>query len=154
ARSPERALNRLQFLLLDEDTCLARVAWLRTLAAAAGRQPSTRAVRPAPEAFPEEIALLCAEGLFAAHAAGRLTAERVQRLDWLTHDPDALWRTHQALAADVPGPVGAAEETAAGTAPGTTPVTEPTAGGFTSLAAAGRWPELGERLRPYVPAML
>src|SRR5262245_50897262 len=85
-QDPERALYRLQCLLLDEDTCLARVAFLRRLTAASGGPARARAVRP------EEITLVCEEGLFAAHAAGRLTPDRIHLLDLLTRNPEALWR--------------------------------------------------------------
>jgi hypothetical protein len=166
AESPERALRRLQFLLLDEDTCLARVALLQTLADA-DDEPARDAGQPA-EAFGEEIALLCEEGVLAAHAAGRLDAGVVGRLDRLTRDPDRLWRAHQALTADVPdarehappehaAPASATASALAGAAcSDTTVVAAPDAGSpeFTSLAGAGRWSELGKRLQPYLPDML
>src|SRR5437868_8413019 len=76
SQHPERALDRLHFLVLDEDTCLARVAFLQALADLAGPVPG---VGPTAEDFRDEIALLCEDGLFAAHADGRLTADRIQR---------------------------------------------------------------------------
>jgi RNA polymerase sigma-70 factor (ECF subfamily) len=99
AREHERALDRLQLLVLDEDTCLARVAFLQALAEADGLQSSPR-VRRAVGSFRDEIALLCEEGLFAAYAAGRLTPDRVARLDKLTRDPEAVRAAHRRLVGD------------------------------------------------------
>jgi RNA polymerase sigma-70 factor (ECF subfamily) len=99
AREPERALDRLQLLVLDEDTSLARVAFLQALAEAEGL-PSSPGVRRAVGSFHDEIALLCEEGLFAAYAAGRLTADRVARLDKLTRDPEALLAARRRLVGD------------------------------------------------------
>src|SRR4051794_7792070 len=95
AQDPERALYRLQLLLLDEDTCLARVAFLRALAEVAGRHVPSRDPRPTTESFREELALVCEEGVFAARAAGRLTPERIQGLHRLTRDTDALLEAHR-----------------------------------------------------------
>jgi hypothetical protein len=93
AQDSERALYRLQFLLLDKDTCLARVALLRIMAAE--RTPASPSGSEEVESFRDEIALLCEEGLFAAHARGRLTPERVRRLQWLTGSADALLEVHR-----------------------------------------------------------
>jgi hypothetical protein len=106
------------------------------------------------EAFRAEIGLLSEEGLFAAHVAGRLIPERVLGLDRLTRDPGALLHAREALTADASGPWGAAGGTAAATAHEATTVAEQSTGGFTSLVAAARWPELSERLRRYLPDML
>src|SRR5262245_6794769 len=94
AQTPERALHRLQFLLLHEDTCLARIALLQALAAAGGHTVSPRGAQAAVEGFRAALDLLCAEGLFSAHAGGRLTPERVRDLARLARDPDALWEAH------------------------------------------------------------
>jgi hypothetical protein len=145
---PERALCRLQLLLLDEDTCLARVAFLRELTGSAGPD-----FRQTVDAFRPEIALLCEEGLFAAHAAGRLTPDRVRRLDRLTRASEALLEAHRQLVAEE----GVAE------APAATAV--PAAGrddtalparltGFTDLVLVGRIADLEERLRPWLPFLL
>jgi hypothetical protein len=151
-QGPERALCRLQLLLLDEDTCLARVAYLRTLAAAARGESPPRDLPDALHPFREEFRLLGEEGLFAARAAGRLTPDVVRRLDRLTRDPDALLEAHRQLAADegahgslpAGAPEAAKDETALG-AEGT---------GFTALARAGRVAEVEDRLRPWLPFLL
>jgi hypothetical protein len=154
ALHPEPALYRLQLLLLDEDTCLARVALLRTLAASAGRESSHGDVRQAVEAFRPEIALLLEEGLFAAHAAGRLTPERVRRLDQLTRAPEALLEAHRRLAAD---DHDATPDPAAGAPPAAekddTALPE-RLNDLTVLARAGRVADLEERLRPWLPLLL
>src|SRR5438105_3619828 len=96
ARDAVQAVYRLQVLLLDEDTCLPRVALLRALT---GRN-STSAASSVLALFAAEVDLICQEGLLAAHAAGRLTQDRVQRLDRLTRDPDALLEVHRRLVGD------------------------------------------------------
>jgi hypothetical protein len=154
ARERERALYRLQLLVLDEDTCLARVAFLQALAEASGRLSSPQDVRQAVGSFRDEIALLCQEGLLTAHAAGRLTPDRVARLDKLTRDPEALLEAHRRL-------VGEGEELAR-QKPGsgaTSPAKDDTGStaqpsGFTALARAGRVANLEERLIPWLPFLL
>jgi hypothetical protein len=151
AQNPERALYRLQFLLLDEDTCVARVAFVRALAA--GRESPLRDVRQPAGALRAEITLLCEEGLFAAHAAGRLTPERARRLAQLTRDPDALLEAHRRLIGedgdDTPPPAAGGLTAAKDE---TTQHGQPT--GFTALARAGRLADLKERLRPWLPYRL
>ena len=98
AQDSDRALYRLQFLLLDEDICLARVALLRAMVAA--RKPDSASGQEEAESFGDEIALLCEEGLFTAHASGRLTPERVRRLQRLTGNADALLEVHRRLVGD------------------------------------------------------
>jgi hypothetical protein len=153
AQDPERALYRLQFLLLDEDTCLARVAFLRTLAASAGRKSSSLDARQTVEAFHAEIALLCEEGVFAVHAAGRLTSDWVRRLDRLTRNPEALLEVHRRLVdEDEPGGGSASANVATKTKGDT--ATSAGLTGFTALARAGRVADLEERLRPWLPYVL
>jgi hypothetical protein len=147
-QDPERALYRLQFLLLDEDTCLARVAFLRAMAAA--RKPPSPSVRERTESFHDEIGLLCEEGLFAAQAAGCLTPEQVHRLQRLTCNADALLAAHHRLVGEVTTPM----EDEAGITHGSAGVTDQTAGGFTSLVASRNWSKLSKRLQPYLPEML
>jgi hypothetical protein len=153
AREPERALHRLQLLVLDEDTCLARVAFLQALAEA-DRLQSSPGVRQAVGSFRDEIALLCEEGLLAAHAAGRLTPDRVARLDKLTRDPEVLLEAHRRLVGDEEEP--APSQPAAGTTSAAKDDTgipaQPT--GFTALARAGRVDDLVKRLRPWLPFLL
>jgi hypothetical protein len=154
AREGERALYRLQLLVLDEDTCLARVAFLQALAQDAGRQSPPLDARQAVRSFGDEIALLCEEGLLAAHAAGRLTPDRIARLDKLTRDPEALLATHRRLVGDGedsdparPGP-----DATSPTKDDTGSTTRPA--GFTELVRAGRVADLEDRLRPWLPFLL
>ena len=150
AQDPARALYRLHFVVLDEDTCLGRIAFLRALAGAAGRgRDLPQAARP----FDPEIALLCEDGLFAADAAGRLTPERVGRLDRLSRDPDALLETHRRLTGEVAGDPPAVPAESATAVKSEAPVRSGLTG-FTALARAGSVADLEDRLRPWLPFLL
>lgn len=113
ADDPTRALDRLQFLLLDEPTCRARVAWLESLRDAAGKPLIARTPEDIATQYAGELALLGDDGVFAALAAGRLTPEWVDRLARLLRDPDALLVAHRRLVGD-DGPAAADQPTSVG----------------------------------------
>jgi hypothetical protein len=90
---PEQALRRLQLLLLDEQACQSRIAFLQVLAEMGGGGA------PLPQSadeFRHEIDLIAEHGVFAARRHGLLVPERLARL---TCTPAALWAAHQRLTA-------------------------------------------------------
>jgi hypothetical protein len=133
---PRQAVHALQALLLDENACRARIAFLERLAATTMSARHRGEDRDRGDWTPEIRAILDV-GTFRALEQGRLSAER---LDALSRDPNALWRAHQELMADLERDVQPA------------PAGEPT--GFTRLAERGDWHGLTSRLRPYLPEVL
>lgn len=77
----EDALDSFNRLLLDKDTCRARVEFLRSLER---------------DGFAKEIALIGGDGVYRSSAS--IAADRLAQL---TSNPDALWQAHLALVGDL-----------------------------------------------------
>jgi hypothetical protein len=149
-KHPEQALYALQALLLDQASVRGRVAFLHELGALSETDLPDVAPERERSDFTEEIRLIREIGTIRAVEEHKLDP---QRLAALICDPEALWRAHRALVSEDEGveptpapttPVTARSETSPETTPGT----------FTNLAVGGRWPELADRLRPYLPEVL
>ncbi len=109
---PRQAVHALQALLLDEDVCRARIAFLKRLATTKPQDRPSRGVhiqafimasdhdegrdRKVSD-FSAELRAILELGTFRLEQ-GRLS---VDRLDALTRDPDALWQAHRELMADL-----------------------------------------------------
>jgi hypothetical protein len=109
--APQQALARMQLLLLDEEACSGRIAYLEALAEKAPTEAANRGVAD----FEPEITLLCETGLYRAHQDGSL---RPERLALLTRSPAALRAAHRRLVAlSEEPPSGAASLEPQGLAP-------------------------------------
>ncbi len=169
---PRQAVHALQTLLLDENACRARIAFLERLAATkpqdqsdldrvAGKAISSRHRAEGRDRgdWTAEIRSILEIGTLRALEQGRLS---VERLDALSRDPDALWRAHQELMVDLERevedrdpvldaePMPEAKQGFEKAVPAR--VGEPI--GFTRLAERGDWHGLASRLRPYLPEVL
>jgi len=121
---PDQALLRLQCLLLDEDACRARIAFLESVA-------SDDAERENELGSAEETADLVGRfGVFDTVEEGYADVAALHRL---TCDPAALWRAHVSLCRfdDAVDQVG-----------------------LTSLALQTNWDTFRDRLSVYVPAII
>jgi hypothetical protein len=171
-RDPRQAVHALQALLLDEDACHARIAFLERLATVETPNRPDLDVQAGTAAlhqdhgggsvindFSAEIRAILEVGTFRALEQGRLS---VDRLDALSRNGEALWQAHQELMGDLElepvewdrapdeEPRFRAEQNRQKAEPGR--AGEPT--GFTRLAERGDWYGLASRLRPYLPEVL
>lgn len=141
AENPREALHRLHVLLLDEETCLARAAFLRGLAS--GTESET--------ALPGRVSSsLCTEALDLMRGgellARPLQPAEVQVLGRLTCDPEALAAVHRELVHGEPEEKHTEIEAGtAETAMGPSP---------TSLLRAGQGKVVMEVLVPWLPHLL
>lgn len=140
----ELAVHKLLALLLDETNLAARIEFLYQLSELgpcpeSGYQPVAAESRPDLE---DVIRVFLEVNPFLALEQERLT---VAQLDAFSRDPVALRRAAELLTS----------EPEAGALP--RPVAEDTDHGptnFTKLAIQRRWPELQERLRPFLPELI
>lgn len=169
---PRQAVHALQALLLDENACRARIAFLERLARRKTIDRPDLEVQTGSatlhrdhgegrmtDDFSAEIRAILEVGTFRALEQARLS---VDRLDALSRNRDALWQAHQELMADPElesaewdraldeEPMPGAKQDFEKVEPAR--MGEPT--GFTRLAERGDWHGLASRLRPYLPEVL
>jgi hypothetical protein len=171
-RDPRQTVHALQALILDEDACRARIAFLERLARTETLGRPELDVRDGTatldrdhggssviDDFTAEIRAIVEVGTFRALEQRQLS---VDRLDALSRNRHALWQAHQELMGDLePESVGwdrASDEASKFHAVQNLQRAVPSRGGeptgFTRLAERGDWYGLASRLRPYLPELL
>jgi putative methionine-R-sulfoxide reductase with GAF domain len=91
------ALMQLHLLVLDWDSCEARIRALLALKSLGDGTIKPKDRTDVQEEFAEELALICDKGLLAPHMAEQLTSEQIERLDRLSRSPEALLEAHRRL---------------------------------------------------------